>query len=281
MLKNTAWYWSVSSKANMCGCHRGKYTYWTVYWEFLSPKNNLNHSRGDLCLYTADSFTLHCVRTADDNTRYVLIVLPVSLSVSNWHIRLCFQNRIHMLILLSIHMMMGESKIKEATERHNTSSLNLSSFFEITGPQKQTAPGGWGRPVVATRWSDGSMLGWRRCRHTVRFSVTWDHGQVCKSTTTTWVWESRQTTWAWGYDNSWGACGLGAPWWKRTTWYTVTSHNLCGTTAPTWPVPRIPATEHTCWTCPVWWRRFTIKHCAVWWWPNTFLVYFTLLKCRK
>jgi len=21
MLKNTAWYWSVSSKANMCGCH--------------------------------------------------------------------------------------------------------------------------------------------------------------------------------------------------------------------------------------------------------------------
>jgi len=177
--------------------------------------------------------------------------------------------------------MMGESKLKEATERHNTSSLNLSSFFEITGPQKQTAPGGWGRPVVATRWSDGSMLGWRRCRHTVRFSVTWDHGQVCKSTTTTWVWESRQTTRAWGYDNSRGARGLGAPRWKRTTWHTVTSHNPCGTTAPTWPVPRIPATEHTCWTCPVWWWRFTIKHCAVWWWPNTFLVYFTLLKCRK
>lgn len=177
--------------------------------------------------------------------------------------------------------MMGESKLKEATERHNTSSLNLSSFFEVTGPQKQTAPGGWGRPVVATRWSDGSMLGWRWSRYTVRFSVTWDHGQVCKSTTTTWVWESRQTTWAWGYNNSWGARGLGAPWWKRTTWHTVTSHNLCGTTAPTWPVPRIPATEHTCWTCPVWWWRFTIKHCAVWWWPNTFLVYFTLLKCRK
>jgi len=178
-------------------------------------------------------------------------------------------------------MMMGESKLKEATERHNTSSLNLSSFFEITGPQKQTAPGGWGRPVVATRWSDGSMLGWRWRRYTVRFSVTWDHRQVCKSTTTTWVWESRQTTRAWGYDNSWGARCLGAPWWKRTTWHTVTSHNPCGTTAPTWPVPRIPATEHTCWTCPVWWWRFTIKHCAVWWWPNTFLVYFTLLKCRK
>jgi len=47
----------------------------------LSPKNNLNHSHGDLCLYTADSFTLHCVRTADDNTSYVLI-RPVSLSAS-------------------------------------------------------------------------------------------------------------------------------------------------------------------------------------------------------
>ena len=52
----------------------------TVYREFLSPKNNLNHTHGDLRLYTADSFMLHCVRTAYDNTSYVLI-LPVSLSV--------------------------------------------------------------------------------------------------------------------------------------------------------------------------------------------------------
>lgn len=41
-------------------------------------------------------------------------------------------------------MMAGRSKLKETTEKHNISSLNLSSFFEISGPHNQTAPGGGG-----------------------------------------------------------------------------------------------------------------------------------------
>jgi hypothetical protein len=60
-------------------------------------------------------------------------------------------------------MMMGESKLKETTERHDTSSLNLSSFFEITGHRSRQPLGGGGGQLwphggqTASRWDGGGV----------------------------------------------------------------------------------------------------------------------------
>jgi hypothetical protein len=78
--------------------------------------------------------------------------------ISNWHNRLPFQNRIQLLILLSIHMMMGESKLNETTERHDTSSLNLYSLFEITGHRSRQPLGGGGGQL----WPHGGQTAPRR-----------------------------------------------------------------------------------------------------------------------